>query len=139
MSKRRNKLEINKFYYSYGGNQHPSLIFKYNEKHKTYLSLKFGTTKGRHMTEIHPLKDDSIIQYVHNRPFEGTRSDYGDIELIGFSVNPLDKPILDEIKKKQPTRSKNAKARYEKTLFPGYFAADLFSHKTATCIASTII
>ena len=114
MSKKRNKLEINKFYYSYGGNQHPSLIFEYDSIHKTYKALKFGTTKGRHMTEIHPLKDTQVQQYVHNRPFEGVRSDFGDQELIGFAINDLDAKLLDEIKKKEPIRSKKSKQRYQK-------------------------
>ena len=115
MSKKNNKtmIEINKFYMVYSGPPHPAFVYEIDKKHKTIKSIKFGTTKAKHMTELHPLQSNIIKQYVHNRPFEGVRSDYGDKELIGLSINELDYHIIEEIKKKEPNRSKRAKLRYK--------------------------
>ena len=113
MSKRKTKIEQGKFYYAYGGKMHPAQIFEYDKKHKTFKSFKFGTTKGRHMTEIHPLKDGSNLQFVNNRPFEGIREDYGDKELIGFVVDPRDELILTLIKSRPTQKTKRAKKRYK--------------------------
>ena len=113
MPKGKNKIESNKFYIVYAGSPHPAFVYEYNKKHKTYKSIKFGTTKGKHMTKIHPLQENISEQYVHNRPFEGTRNDYGDRELLGFSINKSDYSIIEEIKNKETTRSKRAKSRYK--------------------------
>ena len=112
--KPKRKLEINKFYLFYSGGQHPALIFEYDDKHKTYKSIKFGTTQRRHMTEIHSLIGDKNKQFVCNRPFEGVRSDYGDYELESFRIDPLDEQTIEEIKKKEPHKTKKARSRYKK-------------------------
>ena len=52
MNRKKCKLELNKFYHAYGGGRHPSLIFRKDEKHKTYISLKFGTTEKKDMIKI---------------------------------------------------------------------------------------
>lgn len=112
MSKRA-KLIINKFYHAYGGGRHPALVFKRNEKHKTYLSIKFGTTSNKDMQKIHSIdgKNDS---YVHKRPFEGTRKDYGDHELKNLKIDSRDEKVLSEIKRRKSKRSKRAKEKYKK-------------------------
>ena len=114
MSKRKNKLEINKFYYIFAGKMHPALIFKIDKNHKTYISIKFGTTKNRHMIRVHPLNDSVKEQYAQNRPLEGTRGDYSNNELLGFKTDERDKPIIEMIKRRKPRRTKKAKMHYEK-------------------------
>lgn len=109
----RTKLIIGKFYLLFVGRPHPSVIYFYDPKHKTYLSIKFGTTKGKHMTKVHSLQKDGKEQYVNNRPFEGTRNDYGDKELLGLSVDERDSIIIEKIKKNKPLRTKKAKKRYK--------------------------
>ena len=111
--KKKAKLIIGRFYLIYGGVPHPSKIFMYDSKHKTYLSLKFGTTKVRHMTKIHPIQKGHNEQYVHNRPFEGVRSDYGEKELKGLETNVEDELTFDEIKKREPVRTNKAKKRHK--------------------------
>ena len=111
--KKKAKLIIGRFYLIYGGVPHPSKIYMYDSKHKTYLSLKFGTTKVRHMTKIHPIQKGQEEQYVHNRPFEGVKSDYGDRELKGLETNQKDEPLFDEIKKREPVRTSKARKRHK--------------------------
>ena len=115
MSNKKNRcvIEVGKFYMSYGGKAHPSFVFEIDRKHNTIKSIKFGTTKAKHMTEVHPLQDNGVRQYVHNRPFEGVRSDYGDKELIGLTINKKDCSVIDKIKNKTPNKSKRAKLRYK--------------------------
>ncbi len=103
---------MDKFYYSYGGGAHPSLIYE-KTQHKTYKSVKFGTTKKKHMTEIKPIQKGHEKSYVHNRPFEGTRIDYGDRELKGLAINDEDKNFIDQIKKRKPQRSARARKHYK--------------------------
>lgn len=112
-NKNRTKIEVGKFYIAYGGTPHPSYVFEIDTKHNTIKSIKFGTTKAKHMTEIHPLQENCSKQYVHNRPFEGTRSDYGDRELIGLTIDTRDLNIINSIKKKESTKTRRAKARYK--------------------------
>ena len=111
MSKKKSSLEVNKFYKLYGGKTHPSLVFEKTTR-KTYKSLKFGTTKGKHMTEIKPIQKGIEKSYVQNRPVEGTRDDYGN-ELFGLNVDPSDLSTLTEIKKKVTCKTKRAKLRYK--------------------------
>ena len=113
MSKRKNKLLIGKFYNSYGGKTHPSLIFE-KTKYKTYKAIKFGTTKDKHMTEIKPIQTGYDVSYVKNRPFEGTRQDFGNRELEGLKINPLNMDLIEEIKKRPSNKSSRAKRRYNK-------------------------
>ena len=113
--KEKRALKIGSFYKAYGGQSHPSLVFFYDRNHKTYLSIKFGTTKGRHMTEIHPIQEGYDKSYVRNRPFEGTKDDYGDEELLGLRVDNRDLKIIENIKTKNPDRSRRAKKRYKKS------------------------
>ena len=113
MSNKKTKLKINKFDNLYGGKAHPSLIYE-KTKFKTYKSLKFGTTKTKHTTEINPIQKGVERSYVNNRPFEGTRKDYGDRELLGLQINPKDISTINQIKKKQPHKTARAKRRYVK-------------------------
>lgn len=92
---------------------HPSKIYMYDSKHKTYLSLKFGTTKVRHVTRIHPIQKNQNEQYVHNRPFEGVKSDYGEKELIGLETSLEDEPVFNEIKKRKPVKTSKTKRRHK--------------------------
>ena len=111
--KNKTKLIIGKFYLIFVGRPHPSIIYLYDAKHKTYLSIKFGTSRGKHMTAVHPIQKDGKEQYANNRPFEGTRSDYGDKELVDLKVDERDSMVIEEIKKKKPLRTKKAKKRYK--------------------------
>ena len=113
MKKGKTKLIIGNFYMAYGGHQHPAQIIAFDEKHKTFISIKFGTTQGKHMIEIHPIQVGIDKSFVHVRPFEGTRNDYGDRELIGLSIDKRDNVIIEIIKSREPTRSKRAKERYQ--------------------------
>ena len=112
MANNKTKLIIGKFYMAYGGHQHPSLVFAYNDKHNTYLSLKFGTTPGKQLVEIHPIQEGITKSYVHKRPFEGTRKDYGSKELLGLYINEKDFEKLKLIQQREPMKSKRAKRRY---------------------------
>ena len=111
--KKKTKLRINCFYKVYGGQPHPAYIFAYDKNHKTYISLKFGTTKGRHMIEIHPIQNRYSHSFVRNRPYEGTRKDYGDKELLGMFLDARDQTVFDNIKIKKPDRSASARKRYK--------------------------
>ena len=111
--KKKKKLIIGHFYLIYGGPPHPSKIYMYDSKHKTYLSLKFGTTKVRHVIRIHPIQKNQKEQYVHNRPFEGVKSDYGEKELIGLETSLEDEPVFNEIKKRKPVKTSKAKRRHK--------------------------
>ena len=108
------RLRISCFYKAYGGPAHPAQIFLFDKNHKTYISIKFGTSKGRHMTKIHPIQRGYEISYVRNRPFEGTKEDYDDEELIGFKVDPRDAELIETIKARTPDRSRKARKRYKK-------------------------
>ena len=112
--KTKKKLIIGRFYLIFGGKPHPSKIFMYDSKHKTYLSIKFGTTKQKHMTRIHPIQKGKEEQYVHNRPFEGVKSDYGEKELLGLEVDEQDSEIIELIKRRAPVLTRKAKKRYKK-------------------------
>lgn len=109
----RTKIEIGKFFMAYGGVPHPAYIFEIDKKHKTIKSIKFGTTKAKHMSQIHPLQKNNSSQFVHNRPFEGVRSDYGDKELLGLEIDPRDLEVIEKIKKKESMKSKRAKVRFK--------------------------
>ena len=111
MSKQKCKLEIGKFYYSFGGGAHPALIYEITPV-KTYKSIKFGTTEGRHMTEIKPIQKGYDKSYVHNRPFEGTRKDYGDDELVGLEIDPSNMDLITDIKRRPSNKSARARKRY---------------------------
>ena len=112
--KKKSGLKVGSFYKAYGGQSHPALVYFFDEKHKTYLSIKFGTTKGRHMTEIHPIQIGYHRSFVRNRPFEGTRNDFGDEELLGLHIDSRDLALLESIKTKNPDQSKKARKRYKK-------------------------
>ncbi len=108
----KKKIILNEFYAIYGGKTHPSYVYD-KTKYKTYKSLKFGTTKARHTTEIKPIQKGYKKSYVHNRPFEGTRKDYGSEPLKGLEINPLDIDLINEIKKRPTNKTKRAKRRYK--------------------------
>ena len=111
MSKKIN-LEVGKFYMSYGGSAHPALIYE-KTCLGTYKSIKFGTTKRKHMTEINPIQKGYEKSFVQNRPFEGTRADFGDKELEGLQIQSEDIPLIEEIKKKESRKTKRASSRYK--------------------------
>lgn len=113
MSRNKNSIRIGGFYMVYAGLPHPALVYEIDKKHKTIRSIKFGTTKAKHMTEIHSIQKDGNSQFVHNRPFEGVRSDYGDKELLGLTIDPQDEIVIESIKARKPMRSKRAKMRYK--------------------------
>ena len=112
--KAKKKLIVGRFYMAYGGHKHPAHIYAFDAKHKTYISIKFGTTQGKHMTEIHSIQIGVPRSFVHNRPFEGTRKDYGDKELMGLSIDNRDIEIIEYVKNQRPNKSKRAKQRYIK-------------------------
>ena len=113
MAKKRNKLVINKFYIAYGGNAHPALIFE-KTKYGTYKAIKTGTTEGKEMIRINPTQKGMQNSFVNRRPFEGTRRDFGNRELIGISFDSRDMRIIEEIKKRKPKISKSAKLAHKK-------------------------
>lgn len=114
MSKKKTKLEIGKFYYIYGGGAHPSYIFEITN-YGTFKAIKFGTTKGKHMTEIKPIQNGYKCSYVYNRPFEGIRSDFGERELIGLEINSDDFSIVEQIKKRPSRMTRNANKKCRQT------------------------
>lgn len=113
MSKGKTKILLNNFYHIYGGGRHTSFIYKKDENKKTYISLKFGTTKRKDTIEIKPI-DGKNTKYVHKRPFEGKRSDYGNRPLVGMKINQQDHLLIENIKKRKPRLTKRAKAKYKK-------------------------
>lgn len=110
-NKKKIKLETGKFYHCYGGGRHPSLIFTKDRSHKTYTSIKFGTTKKKNMIPIKSI-DGKNNSYVDKNPFEGTRRDYGDHELLGLKVHPSDNKLMESIKQRKPKQSWRAKSKY---------------------------
>ena len=115
MSKKKIKLKVGNFYMIYANGAHPSFVFEHDAEHNTFVSLKFGTSGGKHMVEIHPIQEGYEKAFVNSRPFEGTRNDYGKYILIGLYINPDDEAVLNEIKKKPPHLTKNAKKRHKKS------------------------
>lgn len=83
-------------------------------KYGTYLAIKTGTTCGKNMIPIAPTQEGINISYINNRPFEGTRRDFGDRELLGLSFNPSDNAIIEEVKKRKPRQTRSAKRAIEK-------------------------
>ena len=114
MPKRKDKLEIGKFYYAYWGTKHPAFIYEYDGQIKIYKAIIFGTSWSKHMTKVHSLTGNRDTEFVRNRPFEGVRSDFGDKELVGFRIDERDYEIIENIKNKETKKSKKAKARYKK-------------------------
>lgn len=81
--------------------------------HGTYVSVKTGTTNGPDMIPIKPTQKGISQSYVKKRPFEGTRKDYGDHEVIGVSFHPDDQDIIEDVKKRKPRLTKRARYRYK--------------------------
>ncbi len=117
MSKKKIKLENGKFYTAYGGPGHPAQVYEKTEK-GTYKSIKTGTTDGKDMIEIKPTQDGYDKGYIHNRPFEGTRRDYGDRELLGISFDPSDQPKIENVKKHKSKMTRSARKAYEDKKIP---------------------
>lgn len=113
MAKQKSKIKVGKFYMIYGGGHHPAYIYEIVVDHKTYKALKFGTTPGNHMIRIMPIQEGYEVGYVHDRPFEGTRKDFGDRELVGLKIDDSDKLIVLEIKQRETHKTKRAKNRYK--------------------------
>ena len=114
MKKQKTKIEVGKFYMIYGGNQHPAYVYEIVVDYKTYKAIKFGTSPGSHRIQIRPIQEGYEISYVHDRPVEGTRKDFGDHELVGMKFDEADEEIIVSIKQKEPLKTKRAKSRYEK-------------------------
>ena len=98
MAKRKHKLRIGKFYYAYGGTKHPAQIYK----------------KRKDMVAIRPIQKGVQQSYVNKRPFEGTRKDYGDRELLGLVFDPSDSEEIEMIKTRKPRQTRRAKEKYKK-------------------------
>ena len=113
MSKKQIQLEIGKFYYAYGGGMHPAQIYEIDSQHGTYKSIKTGTTQGKDMIMVKPIQEGLNKSFIHKRPFEGTRADYGNKELLGLEFNPDDSLIIEEIKKRKTKKSRRAKLCYK--------------------------
>lgn len=111
MSK-KSKIEINNFYDIYAGGKHTSYIYLHNKNRKSYTSLKFGTTQNKDMVEIEPI-DGKRVKYVHNRPFEGKRSDYGNRKLKGLAISAKDNETVEEIKKRKPHKTAKLKKYFK--------------------------
>ena len=58
MSRRKTKLQEGKFYYAFGGGKHPSQVYEIDKKHKTYKSIKTGTTQNKDMILLNLFKKD---------------------------------------------------------------------------------
>ena len=113
MSKKKIKLEVGKFYMVYGGNQHPAYIYEIVVDYKTYKAIKMGTSPGDHRIIIRPIQDGYEYSYVHDRPVEGTRKDFGNRELIGMRIDESDIEIIMSIQKKPTLKTRRAKIKYE--------------------------
>ena len=113
MAKRKCKLINGKFYLSYGGNAHPSQIYE-KTKQGTYRSIKTGTTESKDTISLKPIQKGVKRQFVNKRPFEGTRKDYGDRDLLGLSFDPADTETLEAIKQRRPRLTKSARKAYKK-------------------------
>ena len=113
MSKRKTKIETGKFYLSYGGNPHPAKVYQKTNV-GTYKAIKTGTTPGKNMIEIKPIQKGLKASYINNRPFEGTRHDYGDRELLGLEFNRCDEQIIEKVKTRKSRLTKRAKCAYER-------------------------
>ena len=111
MSKAKGLLLLNHFYIFYNGPKHTALVFERNAKNKTYLCIKFGTTKNKDMIEIYPI-DGRRTKYVHKRPFEGKRKDYGKHPLSGLSIHPSNKELIEKIKTRKPHKTASVKTIY---------------------------
>ena len=113
MSKKKIKLEVGKFYMIYGGNQHPAYIYEIVVDYKTYKAIKFGTSPGDHRIRIRPIQDGYDVSYVHDRPVEGTRKDFGNRELIGVKIDENDIEIILAIEEKKSLKTRRAKIKYK--------------------------
>lgn len=108
--KRKNKLLKGKFYTAYPVGGHPSLIYKKNKKKNRYDAVVFGTTPGKHRTELNnPISPNVNKSIIHNRPIRGTRKDFGDKELVGLKIHPEDKAKLKVVKRRTPQETNNYK------------------------------
>lgn len=111
MSKHKGLLRLNKFYDFFNGPKHTALVYKRDKNKKTYTAIKFGSTKNKDMIEIKPI-DGKKTKFVHKRPFEGKRSDFGNRPLTGMSIDPVDKTTIEQIKKRKPHKTAKAKKIY---------------------------
>ena len=111
MSKKRKiNLLRGKFYTSYPNGGHPALIFRKNKRKNRYDAIVFGTTPGKHRTELKfPISDKVSHSVIHTRPIRGTRKDYGDKELSNLKINPVDKSKIEAVKRRKPQETKRYK------------------------------
>lgn len=113
MGKKKQKLEKGKFYHIYGGKPHPAQIYEKDKKHGTYKAIKTGTTKRKGMIEIKPIQPGKQ-SFVHNRPYEGTRRDFSNRELLGMKFDSSDFDKIEAIKKRRAILTRSAKKKYKK-------------------------
>ena len=113
--KRKTKLFKGKFYASYPNGGHPALIYRKNKKKNLYDAVIFGTTPGHHRIELsEPISKSISRSVIHTRPIRGTRSDFGDKELIGLIISKTDKPKIMVVKRKKPQETKKYKEYKQK-------------------------
>ena len=110
MSKKKKKIIVGMFYHFYNGPAHPAMVYENVKKYGTYRAIKTGTTKRKDMIKIKPIQSGKET-FVHLRPVEGTRRDFGERELKDLSFNADDQEIIDEIKKRKPKLTKSAKKK----------------------------
>lgn len=107
MSKKKiyNKhIEKGKFY---SVNGHPGMIFWKNDKKNRYKAVVTGTSEGRHKTRLkYPTEKKVEKSFVNNRPVLGRRSNFGSKELKGMRFHKADKPLINVIKRRKPTKLK---------------------------------
>lgn len=82
--------------------QHPSYIYKKNDKKNKYYLLCFTSSKGKRRTKLNRNinKESNKDCYVLNSPRISKRKDIKN-EIYGFRIDKVDKPIINKIKKKK--------------------------------------
>lgn len=114
-NKRRNKLYRGKFYTSYPNGGHPALIYRKNKRKNRYDAVVFGTTTGKHKTELtKPISGSVSSSVIHNRPIRGTRKDFGDKELSNLKIDPVDKPKVKIVERKIPQETRRYREQKNK-------------------------
>ena len=107
MSKKKiyNKHLVKGKFYSVNG--HPGMIFWKNDKRNRYKAVVTGTSEGRHKTRLkYPTEKKVEKSFVNNRPVLGRRSNFGSKELKGMRFHKDDKPLINVIKRRKPTKLK---------------------------------
>ena len=61
------------------------------------------------MIEIKPIQYGITKSYIHNRPFEGIRNDFGNRELFGLSFDKNDSRIINDVMHRKTRLTSSAK------------------------------